>query len=124
MLGCRFGLSLTRAAAKRLPTLVRSFSSSIPHNMASPTLMHLKAALDKLTPLELAESAWDNVGLMAEAPEPRDEKLAEGEARRVYLCIDCAYLRSPMLSPTTEDFTRRAQRRTLHTGMSRGVRVS
>ncbi|BGP03342.1 UPF0135 protein [Rhodotorula toruloides ATCC 204091] len=56
--------------------------------MPSPTLTHLQTALAKLTPLELAESAWDNVGLMAEAPEARDGKLAEGEARKVYLCID------------------------------------
>ncbi|BGP27527.1 NGG1p interacting factor 3, NIF3 [Rhodotorula toruloides] len=56
--------------------------------MPSPTLAHLQTALQKLTPLELAESAWDNVGLMAEAPEPRDGKLADGEARKVYLCID------------------------------------
>ncbi|GAA6007429.1 hypothetical protein JCM11491_004160 [Sporobolomyces phaffii] len=50
------------------------------------TLAHLEQAVSRLTPLSLAETSWDNVGLLVEPPKPRS--LAAGEKRRVYLCID------------------------------------
>ncbi|KAK4704219.1 hypothetical protein P7C70_g1991, partial [Phenoliferia sp. Uapishka_3] len=51
----------------------------------NPTLSHLASAIDILTPLSLAESAWDNVGIMVEAPKPR--AIAAGP-KRVVCCID------------------------------------
>ncbi|CEQ41732.1 SPOSA6832_03498, partial [Sporobolomyces salmonicolor] len=44
--------------------------------MSSSTLAHLSLAIDRLTPLDLAERSWDNVGLMIEAPESRDDLTA------------------------------------------------
>ncbi|KAK4053634.1 hypothetical protein OIO90_003873 [Microbotryomycetes sp. JL221] len=52
----------------------------------SPVLRALERAVDKLTPLALADTSWDNVGLMIEAPFPR--KLEQGQKGRVVLCID------------------------------------
>ncbi|GAA6060875.1 hypothetical protein JCM10212_000158 [Sporobolomyces blumeae] len=53
--------------------------------MTISTLSHLARAVDRLTPLSLAEKAWDNVGVMVEAPFSRDNKVQE---RKVSLCID------------------------------------
>ncbi|GAA6002671.1 uncharacterized protein JCM10292_002960 [Rhodotorula paludigena] len=52
------------------------------------TLAHLEAAVQRLTPLSLAERSWDNVGVMVQAPEPRDHALETGQRRRVVTCID------------------------------------
>jgi putative NIF3 family GTP cyclohydrolase 1 type 2 len=56
------------------------------------TLTHLKEAVSRLTPLNLAETSWDNVGIMGEAPYPRDEKLQGHSKRKIVLCIDCSSL--------------------------------
>ncbi|KAK4048519.1 hypothetical protein OIV83_004687 [Microbotryomycetes sp. JL201] len=50
----------------------------------SAVLQAVEKAVDKLTPLALADSSWDNVGLMIEAAEPRQV----AGAQRVMLCID------------------------------------
>ncbi|GAA5989948.1 hypothetical protein JCM10908_002391 [Rhodotorula pacifica] len=52
---------------------------------SSDHFARLQQAVQTLTPLSLAESAWDNVGVMVEAPS-----LAEGEdkRRKVVCCID------------------------------------
>ncbi|GAA6039366.1 hypothetical protein JCM8097_002818 [Rhodosporidiobolus ruineniae] len=50
------------------------------------TLSHLKSAVERLTPLDLAERSWDNVGVMVEAPEPKE--IPAGEKKQVVLCID------------------------------------
>ncbi|GAA5866513.1 hypothetical protein JCM8547_000650 [Rhodosporidiobolus lusitaniae] len=47
-------------------------------------LSHLSQAVERLTPLQLAERSWDNVGCMVEAPKPR----AIDGKRQVILCID------------------------------------
>ncbi|GAA5820227.1 hypothetical protein JCM3770_006068 [Rhodotorula araucariae] len=67
------------------------------------TLGHLHAAVSQLTPLSLAESAWDNVGVMVEAPQPRDGRLAQGTPRRVATCIDLttAVCDEALSSPST-----------------------
>ncbi|GAA5878124.1 hypothetical protein JCM16303_002854 [Sporobolomyces ruberrimus] len=49
------------------------------------TLSHLTAAVSKLTPLSLAETSWDNVGLLVEPPKPRQTSSGK---RSIYLCID------------------------------------
>ncbi|GAA5912330.1 hypothetical protein JCM6882_002562 [Rhodosporidiobolus microsporus] len=67
------------------------------------TLTHLSEAVQRLTPLALAERSWDNVGVMVEAPEPRDDRLQKGDKRRVVLCIDMttAVSTAALSSPTT-----------------------
>ncbi|KAM0786021.1 hypothetical protein ACM66B_006836 [Microbotryomycetes sp. NB124-2] len=52
----------------------------------SVVLQALERAVERLTPLSLADSSWDNVGLMIEAPEPR--QIALPRKQRVVLCID------------------------------------
>lgn len=47
------------------------------------TLTHLGQAIERLTPLSLAESSWDNVGLMIEAPKPN-----QLPKRSITVCID------------------------------------
>ncbi|GAA5824706.1 hypothetical protein JCM5353_004416 [Sporobolomyces roseus] len=47
------------------------------------TLTHLGQAIERLTPLSLAESSWDNVGLMIEAPRPN-----QLPKRSITVCID------------------------------------
>ncbi|SGY19973.1 BQ5605_C017g08414 [Microbotryum silenes-dioicae] len=61
-----------------------SFSSSSFSTVRSPVLNHLLAAVERLTPLQLAGS-WDNVGVMIEAPYPRQE--IKGK-KQVLTCID------------------------------------
>ncbi|GAA5966949.1 hypothetical protein JCM3765_004409 [Sporobolomyces pararoseus] len=51
--------------------------------MTTSTISHLSTAIERLTPLSLAETSWDNVGLMVEPPKPR--ALSK---RSIYLCID------------------------------------
>lgn len=46
-------------------------------------LAHLERAVERLTPLSLAERAWDNVGIMVEAPTVRTDS-----KRRIVLCND------------------------------------
>ncbi|GAA5827548.1 hypothetical protein JCM11251_001727 [Rhodosporidiobolus azoricus] len=67
------------------------------------TLAHLKEAVQRLTPLSLAETSWDNVGTMVETPQPRDDRLQKGDKRRVVLCIDLttAVSSSALSSPST-----------------------
>ncbi|GAA6021507.1 hypothetical protein JCM10207_005784 [Rhodosporidiobolus poonsookiae] len=64
------------------------------------TLSHLNEAVQRLTPLQLAERSWDNVGIMVEAPEPRDTRLASGDKRKVVLCID---LTTPVCTSALSD---------------------
>ncbi|GAA5903262.1 uncharacterized protein JCM6883_002743 [Sporobolomyces salmoneus] len=52
----------------------------------SSTIEHLNSAITRLVPLSLAETSWDNVGLMVEPPKPRT--IPSGSKRAVYLCID------------------------------------
>ncbi|KAJ3414761.1 S-adenosyl-L-homocysteine hydrolase [Chytridiales sp. JEL 0842] len=54
----------------------------------------VKASLEIIAPLELAELAWDNVGLLVEAPFPRPN------ATKVFLTID---LTSETLKETIDD---------------------
>lgn len=56
----------------------------IPNTSTCPSLPHLSAAVQKLTPLSLADKSWDNVGLLVEAPFP---KKIDG-VRKVFACID------------------------------------
>ncbi|GAA5917498.1 hypothetical protein JCM5296_001678 [Sporobolomyces johnsonii] len=56
--------------------------------MSSSTLAHLSQAIDRLTPLQLAERSWDNVGLLIQAPHSRDDRLGKRDKRRVVCCID------------------------------------
>ena len=72
--------------------LRRAMSSSPLPRYANPTLNHLAIAIEVLTPLSLAEAAWDNVGLMVEAPKPR---AVTSGPKRVVCCIDCKLLHSP-----------------------------
>ncbi|SCZ94407.1 BZ3500_MvSof-1268-A1-R1_Chr12-2g03879 [Microbotryum saponariae] len=65
-------------------TSAASFSSSSFSTVRSPVLNHLLAAVERLTPLQLAGS-WDNVGVMIEAPYPRQE--IKGK-KQVLTCID------------------------------------
>ncbi|GAA5905651.1 hypothetical protein JCM8208_005795 [Rhodotorula glutinis] len=51
------------------------------------TLSHLEPAIERLTPLSLAETAWDNVGIMVDAPEPRNAANGSNK-RRIVTCID------------------------------------
>jgi len=71
---------------------------------AMSTLSHLQPALDRLTPLSLAETAWDNVGVMVDAPEPRDAKTGSNK-RRVLTCIDRASPPPPSLALLTSPCT-------------------
>lgn len=50
----------------------------------APVLRHLSAAVEILTPLSLAERSWDNVGLLIEAPKPRQPT----GPQQVFCCID------------------------------------
>ncbi|POY73077.1 hypothetical protein BMF94_3915 [Rhodotorula taiwanensis] len=50
-------------------------------------LAHLERAVDRLTPLSLAEKSWDNVGIMVEAPR-RPGQTHEPTKRRIVLCND------------------------------------
>ncbi|KAL8278853.1 hypothetical protein RQP46_008724 [Phenoliferia psychrophenolica] len=79
---------------------VMSSTSSSLLRYANPTLNHLAAAVEVLTPLSLAESAWDNVGLMVEAPKPR---LVSQGPKRVVCCIDLttAVVTSALADPST-----------------------
>lgn len=63
------------------------------------TLDHLNDAISVLTPLSLAETSWDNVGVMVESPRPR--QIARGTKRAVYLCID----RESRSSPSRDFFS-------------------
>ncbi|KAJ3042659.1 hypothetical protein HDV00_006938 [Rhizophlyctis rosea] len=59
------------------------------------TLVHRVAkAMNSIAPLKLAESAWDNVGILLEAPFPRPN------ATRVFLTID---LTQPVLDEALSD---------------------
>lgn len=68
-----------------LSRLLQLHLSSPPKRaMSSTVLKDLATAITKLTPLVLAE-AWDNVGVMVEAPEPRR---VDG-VQKIVTCIDC-----------------------------------
>lgn len=53
---------------------------------AAHILNHLSAAVESITPLSLADSSWDNVGLLVEAPFPRAR--LPGKSARIVCCID------------------------------------
>ncbi|TPX67942.1 hypothetical protein SpCBS45565_g03494 [Spizellomyces sp. 'palustris'] len=57
-------------------------------------LQHVTRCMEKIAPLKLAESAWDNVGVLVEAPFPRPN------ATRVFLTID---LRQHVLEEALKD---------------------
>ncbi|GAA5979354.1 hypothetical protein JCM11641_005010 [Rhodosporidiobolus odoratus] len=67
------------------------------------TLSHLESAINRLTPLSLAETAWDNVGLMVQSPTSRDLNLGNGDKRRIVLAIDLTtpVCESALASPST-----------------------
>ncbi|GAA5930892.1 uncharacterized protein JCM15063_002488 [Sporobolomyces koalae] len=64
------------------------------------TLTHLKAAVERLTPLSLAETSWDNVGTMVEPPRPHEP---QGPHRTVHICIDLTrpVVESALADPST-----------------------
>ena len=62
---------------------------------AAHILNHLTAAVESITPLSLADSSWDNVGLLVEAPFPRAR--LPGRSARIVCCID---RESPPLRPS------------------------
>ena len=69
--------------------LLRSLAHSVTPRIyarSMSTLTHLNQAINKLTPLSLAETSWDNVGLMIEAPKPR-----QLTKRSITVCIDRNY---------------------------------
>ncbi|KAJ3189888.1 NGG1 interacting factor [Gaertneriomyces sp. JEL0708] len=57
-------------------------------------LQRVVKAMDHLAPLSLAETAWDNVGVLVEAPFPRQN------ANRIFLTID---LTTPVLEEALKD---------------------
>ncbi|SCV72995.1 BQ2448_6920 [Microbotryum intermedium] len=73
----------TMSSASASATASSSSSSSF-STVRSPVLNHLLAAVERLTPLQLAGS-WDNVGVMIEAPYPRED--IKGK-KQVLTCID------------------------------------
>jgi hypothetical protein len=80
----------------RLNTVLPTVRSSINYRNMS-TLSHLSSAINTLTPLSLAETSWDNVGLMVEPPKPRHT--SQGSKRSVYLCIDRKLLHFSLAYP-------------------------
>lgn len=78
------------------------------HNLATTAAMstssyampaaqrHLERAIAQLTPLELADRSWDNVGWMVACPSARN---IDGK-QRVLLCNDCELV-EPKCSITT-----------------------
>lgn len=70
--------------------LTRQFTTPLSRNMTTQAIpaahRHLDAAIQRLLPLSLADTSWDNVGWMVQTPEPR--QVEPGTKQRVLLCID------------------------------------
>lgn len=52
------------------------------------TLQELLRAMSRIAPLSLADSSWDNVGLLLETPFARQQAKTSTPATGVHLCID------------------------------------
>lgn len=68
-------------------TTPRRLSTRIAMSSESSTLQELVQVMDRIAPLSLAETTWDNVGVLLESPFVR--KTSQGRvSNRVHLCID------------------------------------
>ena len=64
-------------------------ASASAESSSSRHFARLQQAVQQLTPLALAETKWDNVGIMVEAPEPATPTAPR---TKVVCCIDRQYL--------------------------------